>query len=246
VKLDRAAGRLAIMGAALGVLAGLVDVAAGPSIRDWVGNKLDTTRLGIATLALSAIALAAAIAWQRPGGRIGGRRLATVLALALPAAICFTTIGRMWYVPGVLLLAAAGLILAASTRDELAGAVDERRWLRGLIVTLGAYDVFLGADALGVAGVLGILGGVAIWAALSTTGRSRRVALTLLVLGALPFAVATWWSVVTPLIALLVLAIGVPAVRQKPSSTLSPPSANRRPRRSVARFQGSTPASSSD
>jgi hypothetical protein len=209
---DRTAGRLAIAGSALGVLVGLVDVAVGPSIRDWVGNKLDTTRLGFATLALSAIALTAAIAWQRHGGRIGGRRLSTILALALPAAICFTTIGRLWYLPGVLLLGASTLIVAASDREELAGAVNERRWRHGLIVTLGAYYVFLGVDSLGVAGMLGILGGLAIWAALLAATSARRLGLTLLVLGALPFALATWWTVVTPLIALLVLAIGVPLV----------------------------------
>ena len=217
---DRVAGRLAATGAALGVLAGLIDVAAGSSIRGWVGNKLDTTPLGLGTIALSGVALAAAIAWQRPGGRGGGRRLVTVLTLALPAGICFTTIGRLWYLPGILLLAAAILVLATSTTQELARAVNERRWLRGLIVILGSYYVFLGADSHGLAAALGILGGLAIWAALAVAGSSHRLALSLLVLGVLPFAVATWWSVVTPLIALLVILIGLPAVRSYHRSTL--------------------------
>ena len=42
---------------------------------------------------------------------------------------------------------------------------------------------------------------------------SRRTAVILLALGALPFAIATCWSVVTPLIALLTLAVGGAAVR---------------------------------
>jgi len=118
VTLDRVAGRLAAAGAALGVLAGIVDVAVGPSIRNVVGNKLDTTTLGFATIALSAIAVAAALAWGRPGGRIEGRRLGTILALAFPGAVCFTTIGQLWYLPGVLLLGASGLIAArARGRD---------------------------------------------------------------------------------------------------------------------------------
>src|ERR1700694_377163 len=61
-------------GAALGIIAGVIDVAVGASIRDWVGDKLDTSTLGVGTIALSSIALAAAIAWQRPGGPGGGRR----------------------------------------------------------------------------------------------------------------------------------------------------------------------------
>jgi hypothetical protein len=199
-------------GAALGIIAGVIDVAVGSSIRDWVGNKLDTSTLGVGTIALSSLALAAAIAWQRPGGQGGGRRLATGLALAVPAGICFTTIGRLWYLPGLLLLGAAVLILATSTRAELAGAVNEQRWLRGLTVMLGGYYVFLGFDAHRVAGALGIIGGLLIWAAAAIAGSSRRACVTLIVLGALPFAIATWWSAVTPLIALLTLLVGA-AVR---------------------------------
>jgi hypothetical protein len=211
-ELDRLAGLLAMAGAVLGIIAGVIDVAVGTSIRDWVGNKLDTSTLGVGTIALSSIALAAGIAWQRPGGQGGARRLATGLALAVPAGICFTTIGRLWYLPGLLLLGAAALILATSTRAEFACAVNEQRWLRGLTVMLGGYYVFLGVDAQGVAGVLGIIGGLLIWAAVAIAGNSRRACLTLVVVGALPFAIATWWSLVTPLIALLTLLIGA-AVR---------------------------------
>lgn len=210
--LDRTAGRLATVGGVLGVLAGLVDIAAGPSIRNVVGNKLHTTTLGFTTIALSAIAVAAAVAWQQRRGRIGGRRLGTLIALVLPAAICFTTIGQLWYLPGVLLLGASALIAATTTRQELAGAVHEHRWLGGLIVVLGGYYVFLGADSHGIAAVLGLLGGLAIWSSVLAARSFQRLALTLLLVGAPPFAIATWWSVVTPLAALLVLAIGLPTM----------------------------------
>ncbi len=209
---DRLAGRLATAGAALGILVGLVDVAVGSSIRGWVGNKLDTTTLGLGTVALASIALASAIAWQRPGGAGGGRRPATVLALGVPAAICFTTIGRLWYLPGLLLLGAAALILARSTSAELSRAVAERAWLGGLTGLLGGYYVFLGFDALNAAGFLGILGGMLLWTALAIAGNTPRVAFGLIALGALPFAIATWWSVATPLIAVLMLVIGTAAV----------------------------------
>jgi drug/metabolite transporter (DMT)-like permease len=215
-KTDRLAGRLAGLGATLGVLAGVVDVAVGSSIRGWIGNKLNPTPLGLITVLLSAVALAGAVQWERPDGRDGDRRLATVLAFLIPAGICFTTIGRLWYLPGMLLLGAAVLVAGASTRDELTHAVTPHHWLTGLTALLGGYYLFLGGDALPKpAGVLGILGAIAIWAALVTTRRSHRLKLTLLIAGALPFAIATWWSVVTPLIAVLVLSVGPRAIRSK-------------------------------
>jgi len=219
-KMDRLAGRLAALGATLGVLVGVVDVAVGPSIRGWIGNKLNPTPLGLLTVILSAVALAGAVQWERPGGRDGDRRLATALAFLIPAGICFTTIGRLWYLPGVLLLGAAVLVIGASTRDELTHAINPHHWLTGLTALLGGYYLFLGGDALPKAtGVLGILGALAIWAALIATHRSHRLKLTLLVAGTLPFAIATWWSVVTPLIAVLLLSVGPPAIRPKHADT---------------------------
>ncbi len=198
-KMDRLAGRLAVLGATFGLLAGVVDVAVGSSIRSWIGNKLDPTPLGVVTVILSAVALAGAVAWERPGGRVGDRRLATALGFLIPAGICFTTVGRLWYVPGALLLVAGILVVGASTRDELSHAVNRHHWLNFLTALLGGYYLFLAGDALPKAvGVLGILGALAIWTALSDSRRSHRLRLTLLVVGVLPFAIATWWSVVTP------------------------------------------------
>ena len=213
-RLDHLAGTLAAAGAGFGILAGIIDVAVGSTIRDWVGNKLDTTTLGAGTIALSAVALVAVIAWQRPGGRNDGRRLATVLTLAVPAAICFTTIGRLWYIPGLLLLAASVLILFTTSRRELTDAVDEHRWRIGLTALLGGYYVFLGADALPKApGLVGIFSGLAVWLALWVAPHAHRLAVGLLVVGALAFAIVTWWSVITPIIAILLLTIGHRALR---------------------------------
>jgi nucleotide-binding universal stress UspA family protein len=175
---------------------------------------LTPTPLGLVTIILSAIALASAVAWERRGGRVGDRRLATVLAFLVPAGVCFTTIGRLWYLPGALLIIAGVLVVGASARGELSHAVSRHHWLNGLTALLGGYFLFLGGDALPKAvGVLGILGALAIWTALLGTRRSHRVRLILLAVGALPFALATWWSVVTPVIALLVLTIGPRAIR---------------------------------
>jgi hypothetical protein len=212
-KSDRLAGRLALAGASLGVLAGLLELTIGPSVREWVGDKQDTTRLGLTTAVLSAVALVAAAALRRPRGGTDGRRVAIALALVIPAVVCFTTVGRLWYLPGPLLLAAGALVLARTRPQELAAALDERHWRVGLLVTCGAYYVFLGATALGVTGVLGILGGVLIWAAARTAPTSPAVAHALLLGGALPFAAATWWSVITPFVAVLAVVIGRGVIR---------------------------------
>jgi hypothetical protein len=226
-KMDRLAGRIATLGAALGVIAGAIDLAIGSSIRGWSGNKLDPTPLGLLTIILSAIALAAAVSWQRPGGQVGDRRLATVLAFLIPAGLCFTTVGQLWHLPGVLLIAASILVVGASTRTELSHAVSVHHWVGGLTALLGGYYLVLGGDALPKAvGVLGILGAIAIWTALLDTRRSHRVRLILLAVGALPFAVATWWSVITPLIALLLLAIGPRAFQSIRADAHTPPRAS--------------------
>jgi hypothetical protein len=214
--IDRVAAYLAVAGATLGIIAGLIDIAVGASIRDWVGDKLHTTTLGVATVILSALALLAAVGWLRPGGRASERRLATALALLLVGCICFTTIGRLWFLPGALLLVAGVLILATSSRYELTDAVDEHRWRVGLTAVLGGYYVFLGADALPkAAGVVGILSGLAIWGALRIAPWSLRLAVGMLMVGALAFAIVTWWSVITPIIAILVLTIGRGALRPR-------------------------------
>jgi hypothetical protein len=49
----RIAAIVGIGGATLGLVPGLVELTAGPAIRSWVGNKEDTTRLGLATLVLA-------------------------------------------------------------------------------------------------------------------------------------------------------------------------------------------------
>jgi hypothetical protein len=75
---------LAVAGASLGIAAGLVELTAGASIRSWVGNKQDTTGLGVVTIALAAIALGAALVLLR--GRDGSSARRLMLAVGLFAA----------------------------------------------------------------------------------------------------------------------------------------------------------------
>lgn len=211
---DHVAARIALIGAVLGILAGVAELTIGPSIREWVGDKQDTTRLGLATIVLSLVALGCATVLYRDVVRPDGRRLTIALGLLIPALICFSTVGRLWLVPGPLLIGASGLLLSAGDRAELSRAVDRRRWRNVLVALCGAYYIFLGATALGGAGLLGIVGGLVIWVSVAAAPGSRRVGATLLVIGVLPFAMATWWSAVTPLIAVVVLVIGRPVRRR--------------------------------
>jgi uncharacterized membrane protein YfcA len=219
VSVPRLGAYLATIGASLGIAAGLVELTLGPHIRSWVGNKQDTTRLGLATITLSAIALLASVTWLQRRETSPGTLLLIVVGLIVPGVICFTTVGRAWYVPGALLVVAAAMA-ASELREDAREVVEtiSRHWLAALTVVLGAFYVFLGATALGVAGMLGIGGGITIFAIVALSSRMpTRVASLVLVAAALPFAVLTWWSIVTPLLAILVVAIGSFALRRSTS-----------------------------
>lgn len=220
---DALAVTLARLGAGLGVLAGLLELTVGPTIRDWVGDKQDTTRLGLATIILGCVALASITVRSRPVER---HRLAAASGLLLPGLIGFSTVGRLWLIPGPLLLVSGTMLLLAARPGELRHAVDRRRWLAGLVVACGAFYIFLGVTALGPAGLLGVLGGLLVWTAVALVPHARRSAAVLLVVGALPFAAATWWSVVTPFVAVLIVALGGLAVARSADPA---PGAARRP-----------------
>jgi len=213
--ITRAAALVGTIGASLGLAAGLAELTFGPSIRSWVGNKADTTRLGLATVVLAALALVAALVLLRRPRAPAPVRLALAAGLLIPGLICFTTVGRLWYVPGVLLVG-AGIATVVDLRKEMREVATTlgRNWTAVLTVVLGAFYVFLGATALGLAGILGILGGLLAFTLVAARGAlPTPVALGLLLAAALPFAALTWWSVATPLIGLLLLALGALAVR---------------------------------
>jgi hypothetical protein len=88
-------------------------------------------------------------------------------------------------------------------------------WTGVLTAILGGLFVFLGATSPGIAGVIGIIGGVVVLAVLvASTWLGRRVSVLLLLVAVAPFAVLTWWSIVTPLIAVLAVVLGFVAIRK--------------------------------
>lgn len=96
-------------GAVLGVIAGLIQATIGTRIPDWTGAKDDTVALGALTVVLSMIAALAASWLSAPTPLPVPRRIAVVVAFVVPAVLGFTTVGRLWYLPGVMLLIACGL-----------------------------------------------------------------------------------------------------------------------------------------
>ena len=76
---------------------------------------------------------------------------------------------------------------------------------------LGALELWLAATATGPARILGALGGLLVLATAAL--RPRGWTLALVAVGALPFAVLTWWSLTTPLVALLALGFAAVAAR---------------------------------
>jgi hypothetical protein len=88
-------------------------------------------------------------------------------------------------------------------------------WLAGLVSVLGGFELLMAISAgSAVWIVVGVIGGIALIAAMWLPTVGLRVAF--LLIGALPFAALTWWSLVTPLVAVLALAIGLSTVRQHP------------------------------
>jgi len=79
-----------------------------------------------------------------------------------------------------------------------------------LTVVVALLYAWVGFASVGVDRAAGLLGAVAILAARAVTDRSRPAAMVLLVAGAVPLAVLTWWSVATPILALLGLLLGWP------------------------------------
>jgi uncharacterized membrane protein len=89
--------------------------------------------------------------------------------------------------------------------------------LQGAMVALAGLYTYVGIHEVGTARLFGTIGGVLMVAALFARSRSRLLGAGLLLIGALPLAIATWWSIITPLIAVLVLLLGWIVLSRKPT-----------------------------
>lgn len=205
------ARRFGVAAVALGLAAGAIQLLAGTAV--WTGNKNDPVTLGWVTLLLAALLGLATLATARATGAEIGLAVSGVFLIV--ALLGLTTAGLAW-VPA----ATAGLAAAFTTvRGVGVGVIRVavgRNWLAILLTVLAVIYLALGITYLGLPGLLGIAGAVAVLAALAFRERSRGTAIVLLVLGAVPFAVVTFWSLVTPLTCVLMLAIGLVVVNATP------------------------------
>jgi hypothetical protein len=86
-------------------------------------------------------------------------------------------------------------------------------WTTALTAMLAVLYGWIGLADHSVDRILALAGAALILAALPVARRSRPVAVAVLALGVLPLAVAAWWSIAAPLVGLLVLLLGWPAIR---------------------------------
>jgi hypothetical protein len=129
--------------------------------------------------------------------------------------VCFSTVGRLWYVPGILLLSGLGLTVASGGTSEL-WPVIRGNWIRGLVTLLGAFEILMAVSAGPLVTIAaGILGGAVLMIAPWLAGRaSPAIVLAALLAGTLPFAALTYWSVASPVLEVVALALAFPAIRQ--------------------------------
>lgn len=88
----------------------------------------------------------------------------------------------------------------------------ERAWWPGLTALVAIYYGIIGLEVGAAVGVVGVLGAALIAASPCLRSRSWPMASVLLCVGAIPFAILTWWSVITPLLAVLALVCGGVAI----------------------------------
>ncbi|MFI6408670.1 hypothetical protein [Streptomyces sp. NPDC050548] len=88
-----------------------------------------------------------------------------------------------------------------------------RTWPAVLVAVVALLYMWIGLTAHGWDRILGLAGGPVLLAALAAAHRSVPGAMALLAAGSLPLAVTTWWSIATPLLAVLALLLGWFAIR---------------------------------
>jgi len=201
---------LAIVGGFLGVAAGVVQATVGADIPDWTGAKATPGALGLLTVVLSAAAGAGAVTLRRPQIR-GGDQLIPIAAIVVPAFICFTTVGRLWLVPGPLLL--AGATIGAESWREI-GRAAHHNWLRILLAALGVCQFVMAAGAAPFPMFVGAVAGTALIVAAAIARQQRLISVGLVAFGTVSFAVVAWYALVPELVLIVGAALAVALLRQ--------------------------------
>jgi hypothetical protein len=79
-------------------------------------------------------------------------KLATILGTLVPAGVCFTTVGMLWYLPGILLSVSASLLIVDFWRGLPRTAIHPWRWVSGLgaLISLLSFWAAFWRDAFGL------------------------------------------------------------------------------------------------
>jgi hypothetical protein len=200
------AARLGVLGAALGAGAGIIQATMGSRIPDWTGAKESPGALGLLTVALAVLAGLAAVRQASPGIS-DGWRAACALGLLVPGLLCFTTVGRLWYVPGPLLLVGGTLCIRSW---QSTASVIARNWARCLLSALGVCELLMAAGAAPAVMAVGAVGGLALITAAWLPTSPRSALLGLLAVGTVPFAATAWTAIAPILLVLATAAVATP------------------------------------
>jgi hypothetical protein len=200
---------LLLAGGVLAIAAGLVQATTGSRIPVWTGDKADPGPLGLLTVVLGIVALVATMLLTSPH-RSGTARAGAGAAIALVAIIGSTTVGRLWWLPGPLLV--VGLAVSVEDWRALLSTI-RRQWCRVLLVTLGCCELLVVVRAQPLVMLSGLVAGVALMAAAVPGARPRIIPLA--VLGTLPFAALAWTALVPVIVsvtaAVITLAVHRPS-----------------------------------
>lgn len=87
------------------------------------------------------------------------------------------------------------------------------------VALLALMQVWIGFSAEPPVRVVALVGAVLVVSTIAATRWSRAAAIGLLLIGTVPLAVLTWWSVAAPVLAAVTIAVGLPARRDQPAVT---------------------------
>ncbi len=140
-----------------------------------------------------------------------------------PTTLGWVTIGLglAWIPAAVAATVACAQVVRRPRPTGAWRAVIRSQWAPALVVVLSLIYLAFGIVARDRIGLLGVAGAGLTCAALAVRVRSHVAAAIGLVLAAVPFGVATAWSVVTPLTAVSMLAIGLPYLLGHPHTISS-------------------------
>ncbi len=150
--MEKLAIKPGILGGGLGILAGLIEMSIGAQILPWIGNKESPVVLGLITFFLSSIALLSVLSARNHVKLTNDRKLAIFFGVLLPAVICFTTVGRLWYLPGSLLIMTC-LLLAhefwfGQSKLSSPKIISRKFWVNQILGGIGSL-IILVSVALG-------------------------------------------------------------------------------------------------